>query len=89
MKNKQYAVLAPNEDGFFDRDELDGCSNPANPTSVPSDGDVDIINFALFETCLAGLDNATGTSCQCSLDMDLDTEVDLADFRRFQSTVGS
>lgn len=31
------------EDGFFDRDELDSCSNPANALSVPGDpgGDID------------------------------------------------
>jgi YVTN family beta-propeller protein len=52
------------QDGFFDRDELDACSNPADSASTPSsvagtadfdgDGDVDLDDYEPFAACITG-----------------------------------
>ncbi|NOX59144.1 MAG: hypothetical protein GXP29_09850, partial [Planctomycetes bacterium] len=52
------------QDGFFDRDELDSCSNPADPTSTPlsvaasadfdGNGNIDIADYARFAECITG-----------------------------------
>jgi hypothetical protein len=51
-------------DGYFDRDELDNCSNPANASSIPGaigadiddDGDQDDFDVAAFVSVLLGHD---------------------------------
>ncbi|MFO0972612.1 MAG: hypothetical protein U1A27_04105 [Phycisphaerae bacterium] len=51
-------------DGFFDRDELDACSNPADAAVIPGvhgdidgDGDVDATDAGLLAAVLVGLDS--------------------------------
>lgn len=76
-------------DGFRDRDELDGCSDPADPNSTPVgvivDGDVDgngridLSDYAALYGCLAGPDAAVDQGCACTVDIDRDADVDLAD----------
>jgi len=84
------------EDGFFDRDELDGCADPADPTSVPGgpagigdfdcDGDVDLSDFTVFQLCFGGSNNPPAPTCSPGVDADMDGDgdVDLADFLIFQ-----
>ncbi|MCP4248681.1 MAG: energy-coupling factor transporter transmembrane protein EcfT [bacterium] len=47
------------------------------------DGDVDLDDFAAFDTCLAGPDAGLGTGCDC-FDADADGDNDLLDFAEFQ-----
>ncbi len=52
------------QDGFFDRDELDACSDPANAAITPPsvagtadfdrDGDIDLGDYAPFAACITG-----------------------------------
>jgi YVTN family beta-propeller protein len=82
------------EDGYFDRDELDACSNPAdsatNPNNVVITGDVDSdtdtdgSDFHWFVVCDAGANIPTFPVCRCSFDFDRDGDVDLMDFSEFQ-----
>ena len=73
------------EDGFFDRDELDAGSNPADPVSTPNNvGDLDgdgIVGITDFLALLA----AWGPCPQpcppsCSADFDSDCTVGITDF---------
>lgn len=82
------------EDGFFDRDELDACSDPADPESTPGsvvitgdddgDGDVDLTDFDSFLNCFGGPGIPIGEACRCSFDFNQDQDVDMGDFNAFQ-----
>jgi len=83
------------EDGFFDRDELDACSDPADPDRTPDnveitgdhdgDGDVDGDDFAVFDKCMTAPSIGADLDCRCSFDFDRDTDIDLEDFSALQS----
>lgn len=93
------------QDGFLDRDELDACSDPADPTSTPQsvagtgdfdgDGDIDSGDYTQFESCITG-PCATGScstplygaACCAVADLDLDNDVDAADFGVLQTVFG-
>jgi hypothetical protein len=81
-------------DGFFDQDERDAGSDPADPESTPNDiipdgdfdndGDVDLVDFGQFQLCYTGA-GAGPVSPPCNLaDFDGDGDVDLVDFGQFQ-----
>jgi hypothetical protein len=62
------------EDGHFDRDELDACSDPANPSSVPDPTDLN--------------GNAIPDACECLGDVDDDGEVNVLDLLQLLSQWG-
>ncbi|MBL8878723.1 MAG: YncE family protein [Phycisphaerales bacterium] len=83
-------------DGFFDRDELDGCGDPANPLVGPGgrirgdsnyDGRIDNFDIEAFVTALidpAGYSLAYPTaSYLCNNDMNIDGVVDNFDIDPF------
>lgn len=82
------------EDGAFDRDELDGCSDPADPRRTPAnvvitgdfngDGRVASDDVARFVQCASGPNGVASRSCRCGFDFDRGGNVDLADFQRLQ-----
>lgn len=82
------------EDGFFDRDELDACSDPADAASNPNnvvitgntdgDADVDVFDYYWFAQCDTGPNVAASDACRCTFDFDQDGDVDLVDFSRLQ-----
>jgi len=51
------------------------------------DGDVDLNDYADFESCLAGPGGGLAAGCGCA-DLDCDNDVDLADFAGFQVALG-
>ncbi len=77
-------------DGFFDRDELNAGSNPADPADTPVDdtdfdADVDLTDFAGLQSCLSGPTSGGSSSLVCSVaDRDDDDDVDLLDVAGFQ-----
>ncbi|MCH7700453.1 MAG: hypothetical protein IID37_02080, partial [Planctomycetes bacterium] len=81
-------------DGFFDRDELDAGSDPANACSGPagevpqgdadSDGDVDLFDYEAFVACVGGPSTAANQFCRCAFDFDGDGDVDFLDFGQLQ-----
>jgi hypothetical protein len=48
------------------------------------DGDIDLVDFAAFQTCFTGPEIPPSTPCAIAFDSDLDNDVDLADFGSFQ-----
>ena len=50
---------------------------------MDADGDVDLWDFAVFDSCLSGPGSAAGPGCECA-DADGDGDIDLADFAVFQ-----
>jgi DNA-binding beta-propeller fold protein YncE len=66
------------EDGFFDRDELDACSDPANAASVPgdpsvdidADGDEDFTDVDAFVAVLLGAPQDVNHAPRCDLNCD-------------------
>ncbi|MFQ5501845.1 MAG: hypothetical protein ACE5EQ_06035, partial [Phycisphaerae bacterium] len=76
-------------DGFFDRDEIDACSNPANAASIPGapgvdiDGDLDedFDDVTAFVAVL--LDPALNPAHATRSDMNCDTVVDGGDVQLF------
>ncbi|MBN1510491.1 MAG: dockerin type I repeat-containing protein [Phycisphaerae bacterium] len=58
------------------------------PGDCDSDGDVDLVDYDAFATCLAGPVDTPPSGCDC-YDLDGDTRVDLADFAIFQESFGS
>lgn len=82
------------QDGFFDRDELDECSNPADATSTPStvviSGDADlngVINLGDYQSltvCLLGPQSGVVQSCNCTFDFDRDGDVDMLDYQQLE-----
>ena len=81
------------EDGFWDRDELDACSNPADANSIPGkvvitgdydgDGLLTLADYAALNACMAGPDVAVGATCACTFDFDLDGDLDTRDYAQF------
>lgn len=80
-------------DGHFDRDELDACSNPADPSSVPGphiaadfncDAHVDDLDLQHLRDCQthSGVSQAL-PACQ-NADLDGDLDVDQDDFAKLQ-----
>jgi len=82
------------EDGFFDRDELDAGSDPANACSGPAgevpqgdadmDGDVDLLDYEALAACVGSPSQSADGACICAFDSDHDGDVDLIDFGAFQ-----
>jgi hypothetical protein len=82
-------------DGFFDRDELDVCSDPADAASTPGtpggggdangDGDIDLADYEELNLCLAGPGVSVSELCACRFDIDLDGDIDLSDYRELQT----
>ena len=80
-------------DGFYDRDEIESCSDPANTASTPNnvvitgdynaDGRVELADYASLHGCLSGPDDAASLACQCWFDFDGDGTVDLHDMINF------
>lgn len=76
-------------DGFYDRDELDDCSDPANAASTPNnvvitgdfddDGFITLQDYQSVHTCLSGPQSAVGQACHCGADFDGDGDLDLSD----------
>ncbi len=60
---------------------------PISATSFPGDctddGTIDLADYAIMETCLAGPEIEVDVGCHCA-DLDGDTDSDLADFAEFQ-----
>lgn len=80
------------EDGFFDRDEIDACKDPADPKNRPGKGvtgnfdgdeDVDLDDYRELAACFAGPGVTAASPCRCAFDFDGDRDVDLADAREF------
>ena len=72
------------EDGFFDRDELDAGTDPANPLSTPPLGDLDgdgIVGITDFLALLAAW-GPCPEPCPltCPADLDGDCSVGITDF---------
>lgn len=64
----------------------------AGAADFDCDGDVDLVDFALFSQCFSGADNPPAGTCPPGVDADLDDDddVDLADFAIFaQQFTGS
>jgi hypothetical protein len=53
------------------------------PGDCDGDGDVDLLDYVCFESCLLGPDSGLGSGCG-PFDIDGDGDVDLADFAGFQ-----
>jgi hypothetical protein len=78
------------EDGHLDRDELDACSDPADPLRIPANasiqgdfdhnGRADIIDAAWFAECMTGPGRPADDRCRCAFDLRTDAVLDLADF---------
>ncbi|MCA9253678.1 MAG: FG-GAP repeat protein, partial [Phycisphaerales bacterium] len=65
-------------------DECEGdCNTNGVPGDIDIDGDIDLNDYAAFETCLGGPNVSSGTAC-CLSDLDGDGDTDLADFSLFQ-----
>ncbi len=87
-------ALDRDEDGYYNRDELDACRNPADPASVPcakpvpGDHDCDqhvaLSDYASWSPCFTGPAAAAGPACVCELDLVDDDYVDLEDYAHFQ-----
>jgi len=87
------------EDGYLDRDELDACSDPADPASLPGsvlitgdfdgDGRLSIIDTAWFASCMAGPGTFVNDRCRCAFDFSARKAVDLTDFAEFQVRFGN
>jgi len=81
------------EDGFFDRDELDAGSNPADPASTPDNvvpGDLDgdgIVGITDFLLLLA-LWGPCGNCDNCPADLDGDCAVGITDFLQLLANWG-
>jgi hypothetical protein len=82
-------------DTHLDRDELDACADPADPTSTPGsvtitgdpnrDNFVDLTDFRDFSGCLAGPGVNVALGCDCGFDFDRDGDVDMADHQALLS----
>ncbi len=55
----------------------------AVPGDTDGDGDVDLIDFALFASCMSGPEVAVEPACDAG-DLDLDGDIDLRDLRSFE-----
>lgn len=59
-------------------------ATPAQPGDCNDDGAVDLLDFDGFDACRAAPDSGLDTGCGC-YDLDVDNDVDLADFASFQT----
>ncbi len=60
----------------------EGCYAPAD---FDRDGDVDLSDFGVFQSCFNGPNRPAAPDCTADADLDDDNDVDLADFGAFQS----
>jgi hypothetical protein len=83
-------------DGFFDRDELDVCANPADSAHIPGDGVVadfncdayvDGADLVYFKSCETRAAIPPIPSCN-NADLDVDGDVDMDDFGKWQRCYG-
>ncbi len=84
------------EDGHFDRDEIDACSSTTDATSVPGNivitgdidgnGRIDAADTGKFVRCVSGPASSADDRCRCSFDFDLDGSVSLDDFAVMQKS---
>ncbi len=63
-------------------------NGPCLPGDLDVDGDVDVRDYVMFESCLLGPDHEIPPRCE-SADLDFDIDVDLADWRVFQITMAT
>ena len=91
--------VTPDDEGSYTVEVSNFChtaggivvSDPATLTVIPacngdfdSDGDVDLVDFGVFQLCFTGAGGGpVDSDCACS-DFDADGDVDLADFGNFQ-----
>jgi hypothetical protein len=80
-------------DTFFDRDELDACSNPADSLSIPGqhvtadfncDAHVDDLDVEHISRCASGAAVPQALPACTDADLDGDADVDIEDFARLQ-----
>jgi hypothetical protein len=71
-----------------DNNVPDECECPPGNGDANNDAVVDLVDYAVFESCIAGPQIPYGVDCE-ALDMDGDCDVDLADFGKFQAAFGS
>jgi len=80
------------EDGYYDGDEQDACSDPADPRSTPQnvlkgdgdhDGRIDLADYSLLAGCFTGSGGTADARCRCTFDFDGDDDVDLSDAKGF------
>ena len=79
-----YGVTLAMENGVFtwgsnDSLIIDNLRYTPLPRSCDADGDVDLAEFATFQTCFSGEGGGVASGCGCS-DVDGDDDVDLADY---------
>ena len=85
------------EDGHFDRDERDACSDPADAVSTPDnavqsadanrDGIIDLMDYYLLFECY-GAPSPASDRCRCHADLNATPGSDLVDFAQFQLQFG-
>ena len=83
-----FGVTLIMQDGLFswgvnDSLVIDNLRYIALPRSCDADGDVDLAEFAVFQTCFSGNGGGVATGCDCS-DVDGDGDVDSADYAVFE-----
>ncbi len=61
---------------------------PMTPTDFTGDGFVNVQDYEVFESCLAGPTGGQGAGCLC-VDLDADGDIDLRDFADFAASIST